>query len=204
MKYITLLVLSLSLILSGCLTCKKAFKMENKLSQIESKLILAAQNPEALPSTCNYMKTDGSEILQASAQLSEQAAMSKFFFTENRCVMQRVVRVCDPFYYGGGPYRRYPHRHRGTFYGGYCHDEIRCAQYKVIQHKLDGYEDALKVASDIRNVDSNVLFACSKVEKNEMLEATIIIQRNAENLRGNIKAEVSTVLAKAQCLKNRD
>ncbi len=202
MKKIIVLSLVVAVFSTGCLTCKKAFKSQASLNLIESKLNEAIERPSVdLKPTCAYMQTKGTEDMQSAAQMSEQAAYRKFYYTETIC-MGRVKRtVCDPIYISGGPYR---HRYNRGYYpmGGYCHTEFRCYATKVVEHKTDGFEEAMKLASDLRRVDSEMLNACSKSDNDKVMEATILLAKARVELGGSIKNSTSTLLSKVGCYKN--
>lgn len=199
MKKILALSVLLALFSTGCLTCKKAYKSAGRISEIEAKLNEAIQRPSVeMQPTCSYMRTEGSLEFHKAAQMAEQAAMSKFFYTDSYCVAQVARRVCDRVYYGGRPYPgRRPH-----FYQIHCYDVFRCVQYKVVEHKLDGYEEALKVASNLRKVDSEVLSACSKADNDQMLSATIQMAKVRVQLGGEIKTDIYSIIGKAGCYQN--
>src|SRR5437870_868324 len=98
MKKIIIISTLIAVFSTGCLTCKKAIKFQATMDSIDSKISEAINQPSTnLVANCEYMKSQGSGLIQDGAVMAERAAYSKFFYTDSRCTASYHRTVCDPY-----------------------------------------------------------------------------------------------------------
>ncbi len=206
MSVAALVVVASSMLVSCNFGCKKAYRYQAALKALEVKLGDAAANPATIVETCGYLADEGFRVIDKASRFSERAAYNKFFWSETKCVQGFWRQRCE---YRGGYPRPYPRPYPNPYpphpyppYGNpnyYCYDYYECTQYKYIEHKLDGYEDAMFVATELKNSATQLNVACAKAKEGQTGTAAAMFMATKSMMSGPIAEKATLTLGKARC-----
>lgn len=207
MSVAALVVASSSMLMSCNFGCKKAYRYQAALKVIETKLADSAANPATIIETCGYMTEEGFRVLDKASRFADRAAYNKFFWSETKCVQGFWRQRCE--YRGGGYYNPYPRPYPNPYpnpypphYGNpnyYCYDYYECTQYQYIEHKLDGYEDAMYVSAELKNAATQLNTACAKAKEGQSSTAAAMFMATKSLMSGPIRDKATLTLGKAGC-----